>query len=137
MKRTSLLAVAIVSLLMAGTTACAWSIVSHDVDITVGADGSMDVLEKIRVNFGTKKRHGIFRVISMGSGAKRLTIDVSGVTNEKNVVRKTQVVKGKKKVRIRIGDPATLIRGVQHYHIRYRVTGTVVPVGDRHQLHWN
>ncbi|HEY7466147.1 MAG TPA: DUF2207 domain-containing protein, partial [Dehalococcoidia bacterium] len=63
MKRLALLLVLLPLLLLPKPAAAdeGWVIVQFDADYQIRQDGSVDVIEDIRVDFGPQQKHGILR----------------------------------------------------------------------------
>jgi hypothetical protein len=85
-KRLALL-LSLVVLLLLPTPAAAdegWVITSFDASYQIRQDGSVDVIEDIRVDFGTQRHHGILRDIPVEfeyDATTRRGVQVAGVTD--------------------------------------------------------
>ncbi|GAB6898710.1 DUF2207 domain-containing protein [Kineosporia succinea] len=121
------------------------SITSYDVTMTLRADDSMRVEEKITYDFGdADDKHGITRDIPIefdyDSDHTRqyplsdLSVSVDGAASEPEEDRGKQVS-------LRIGDPGETVSGTHEYTIAYTLRGVVNDIDDatdEHQeLYWN
>ena len=123
-----------------------WTITSFHSDFTVRADRSIDVVERIQVDFGRLQRHGIYREIPVRyrkvvreglplEGRVSVDLDVEEVTNGQGRELQTKVDRGDR-VRIRIGDPNRTITGRQTYAIHYRLGSGLGFFEDHDELYW-
>ena len=123
-----------------------WTIDRFDVRFDVREDRSVDVVERIDVDFGALRRHGIYRDIPVryqrlaGSGfrAGRTTIDIDlrGVEDGRGNARQTKVERSGNNLRIRIGDPDRTVSGPQTYEIRYRIASALGFFDEHDELYW-
>lgn len=112
-------------------------------DIKINREGSLDVIETIRVTAGGDQiRHGIFRDFptrySNGVGGRvKIDFTLLGTELDGNPVPvATEYISGG--IRIKIGDPDKYVSPGQHrYSIRYRVTGELGRYRDYDELYWN
>ena len=140
-----------------------WTVTSYDVRLQVDATATMQVVERIDVDFGSLQRRGIFRYIpvwedlptplpdayaeALPVGAnpadfhRVLEISDLEVTSESGAPTELEVQgpdEANGNVQLRIGDPETTISGPQQYTIRYRVRGALEPVeGGGAGLAWD
>ena len=124
-----------------------WVIQSFDAHYTVNADRTIDVTERITVDFGSLQKHGIYReipvkyakVLKAGipirAGTVKVGLDVLGVTDDQGRTLGTEI-SGGSRVRIRIGDPDVTVSGVQTYVIRYRLERGLGFFDDHDELYW-
>ena len=123
-----------------------WTITSFHSDFTVRADRSIDVVERIAVDFGPLQRHGIYREIPVRyrkalregvplEGRVDVDLDVEQVTDGRGRKLQTKVDRGDR-VRIRIGDPNRTITGRQTYVIQYRLGSGLGFFEDHDELYW-
>lgn len=124
-----------------------WTITSYHADYVVGSDRSIDVVERIAVDFGRLQRHGIYREIPvryrkvvrrglpLGAGTVKVDLDVEKVTDERGRELRTKVDRGDR-VRIRIGDPNRYVTGRQDYVIHYRLARGLGFFDDHDELYW-
>ena len=158
------LGIALVALAAAAGPAAAqegssdWVIDSFDSDITVDADGTMHVVEMIKVDFRNSPHHGIFRVIPVryplagddvqldlpeGRRAdqyeRAIEIDDVNVTSTAPanlVIDRPSRVEGAA-LSMRIGDEDRTVTGPQTYEISYRVAGALNAFEAHDELFWN
>jgi uncharacterized membrane protein YgcG len=141
---------AFLALLAVSSTAAAqdtgWAITSFHTDYTVRADRSIDVVERIAVDFGRLQRHGIYREIPVRyrkvvreglplEGRVSVDLDLEEVTDARGRELQTKVDRGDR-VRIRIGDPNRTITGWQTYVIHYRLGSGLGFFEDHDELYW-
>jgi uncharacterized membrane protein YgcG len=137
-----LLAAVALSLLVTAQPAGGQRIVSYDVAVTVGSDGTMAVVETIDYDFGADARHGIQRDVPVRyhfdrSHDRVLTLDgvVAQVDGTRAEVQESDQPGGLH--RIRIGDPSTTVTGRHFYVLRYQVAGALNHFADHDELYWN
>ncbi|UFS63189.1 DUF2207 domain-containing protein [Sulfurimonas sp. HSL-3221] len=134
--------------LLLGTVSYAGeSIDDYRIELSLHQNGSLDVAERIRYNFGGEIRHGIFRDIPLAlktkeSSAARLDIGLEKIDvladNRKVPFEVTNFrSNGGGKVRVRIGDPARYVTGTHLYRIAYGVKRGVTMEGSDYVLRWN
>lgn len=106
--------------------------------IAIQKDGAVFVSENIIYNFGSNQKHGIYRDIPLiAENGPRIDIAVSSVNDEAgNSYKYTTSIEGDV-LRIKIGDPDTLISGVKTYVINYKVYGAIRTFNDHDELYWN
>ncbi|MBI3620091.1 DUF2207 domain-containing protein [Candidatus Roizmanbacteria bacterium] len=111
--------------------------------IRVLTDGRIEVSERIVYDFYANSRHGIYRDIpyvkyTADRKKARMTIVIGGVTEPgtKAVYPFTTEDDGER-LRLKIGDPNTLITGVHAYVIAYTVSGGLTYFNDHDELYWN
>lgn len=133
-----------------------WVITRFVANYTIHADGSIDVVEDIEVDFGAQEKHGIFRdlfysvpCVAPRAGAQRpltacptgsfrsYTIEVLAVTNAKDEALGSLVTNAGNMGRIRIGSPDKTVRGVQTYRIAYRIEHALDSYSDHDEFFWN
>ncbi len=124
-----------------------WTITSFNSDYTVRPDRSIDVVERIVVDFGPLQRHGIYREIPvryrrvvrpgipLDAGKVSVDLDVLGVTDASGRKLGTKITRGDR-VRIRIGDADELVTGKQVYVIHYRLGSGLGFFDDHDELYW-
>lgn len=96
-------------------------------------DGSLEVVERIDVDFGHLWRHGIYRDLHFESRLQRL--DVRGASDGAGQPLPVEVDR-RRRSRIRIGHPNRTVTGVQSYTLRYAIRGALDHHGDRAELYW-
>ncbi|MFZ1626971.1 MAG: DUF2207 domain-containing protein [Candidatus Moraniibacteriota bacterium] len=113
-----------------------------DVDLVIGREGEVDVMETIRYRFGSGEKHGIYRdipedyVTSFGTRESiKLSIDSVKDGMGEGVAYEESQVGGN--LRIKIGDPDRLVSGVMTYVIRYRAIGAVAFFENFDELYWD
>ena len=118
-------------------------ITSYRVDITVGRDGALAIIEDIEYDFGTDDRHGILRDIPTRlryddryDRIYPLTIQIVGSSSGAPSGYATESVEGGT-TRIRIGDANKTITGRHQYRLAYRIEGALNAFDDHDELYWN
>lgn len=114
----------------------------YDVDITVLADGDIQVIESIQYDFAGNQRHGIFRTIPVRARyddthdrlypVHNVSV-LSGPPGSSGFV----VEEDGASTVIRIGDPDRTITGPHVYTFAYRVKGTLNGFAHHVELYWN
>jgi uncharacterized membrane protein YgcG len=122
-------------------TYAAETIPSFDARITVSANATIEVIEKIVYDFGTAERHGIFRTIpySYQAGSETYTADISSVTvaDERGQPQPFNESRGNGELTLKIGDPNTTVTGRRTYVITYVVDGPFLYFDDNDEFYWN
>jgi hypothetical protein len=139
-----------------------WTILRYEVDLDVQSDGSMDVTERIDLDFGGLQRRGIFRYIPVwenlttpvpeafadaipsGRDPSHLMrvwrVDDIRVTSDTGAPTDLQIQgpnQANGNVLVRVGHPDRFITGPQQYTIRYTVRGALEPQTASIGLAWN
>jgi uncharacterized membrane protein YgcG len=124
-----------------------WTIPSFDAQYTVNADRSIDVTERIMVDFGPLQRHGIYReipvryakVVKAGlplrAGTVNGRLDNVSVPDADGTRLPMQIERGNR-MRIRIGDADRLVTGTQTYIIHYHLARGLGFFNDHDELYW-
>ena len=109
------------------------NIKNFEADITVEKSGSLSIKESILYDFGENLKHGIYRDIPLNN----IEIKVVKVSDEFNNPYPFEVFREGKNIRIKIGDPAKLVKGERTYNIFYDVQGGIRFFKDQDELYWN
>ena len=114
----------------------------YRIDLRILADGDLDVREVITYDFGSARRHGIFRDLTVrlryDSRYDRVyPIDAVTVTASPGASGAYTVEEVGGKKRLRIGDPDRTITGTHTYTIAYRSGSTLNGFDDHDELYWN
>ena len=123
-----------------------WTIESFEADYVVRPNGSVGVVERIAVDFGDSRKHGIYRVIEERSSAFRLRagtdareeyeIHVGRVTSPGGDEYGTKVTTPGNRLRIRIGDPDFCVTGRRTYVIHYEIDDGVSRFDGWDEVYW-
>lgn len=124
-----------------------WVIRSFRSDYVVRPNGSVGVSERIEVDFGSTRKHGIYRTIlvrprrvseSFGGGSQRLDydLDVKSVTDESGEPYGVKTTREGDLVRIRIGSPDFCVHGPRVYVIHYEIDRGIRSYGGYDELYW-
>lgn len=109
-------------------------------DITLSTDGALLITERILYDFGTEKRHGIYREIPSISytdyDRRTYGIQVHSVTDENRNPYQYEH-SGATTVSIKIGDPNKKITGAHWYVITYSAGSAVTGFNNYDELYWN
>ena len=115
----------------------------YDVEIRIQRDDSLLVRETIVYDFGSERRHGIFRDVPTtlrfdDSYDRRYPITIVSVEGSAGTPDRfsTESIQGGE-TRIRIGDPDREIIGRHTYRITYRIAGALNGFQDHDELYWN
>jgi len=115
---------------------------SFSSQIELASDASFEVTEKIRYDFESEQRRGIFREIPVSYGRGRaadyrIRVEVLSVTDAAGNPHPYKLLREGKNLRIRIGHPDVLLSGPHDYWIRYRVERGVLYFDDHDEIYWN
>jgi uncharacterized membrane protein YgcG len=143
MHRLLLALLAALALALPGAAPAEERILHYLSDVAVGADGSLDVTETIRVRAeGVRINHGIYRDFptrysSRTGGQVRVGFEVVGVErNGADEPWKTERVANG--VRVYAGDADTIVPPGEHvYVLRYRTTRQLGFFPDYDEIYWN
>jgi uncharacterized membrane protein YgcG len=119
------------------------TIPAFDAHVTVHANATIEVEERITYDFGddARDRHGIFRTIpySYQAGSETYTADVVSVvvTDGSGEPIPFSESRGNGMLTIKIGDPESEVRGFQNYVISYVVEGPFLYFDEYDELYWN
>lgn len=137
------------SLLLAVPALASESIDFFDVQIDLQRDSSFVVTETIVYEFGSRRKHGIYRDIPLTHyrgvdtgfgqvpGAYRVRLHMLGVGDQKGVARPYKVIHNDDGVRIRIGSANTTVTGTQVYKIQYVVQRAINYFDEWDEFYWN
>jgi hypothetical protein len=133
-----------------------WKITSFNATYTVRADGVIEAVEELAVDFTPLQKHGIFRyffptttcaapdpaaqqpLYRCPEGAEReYRYHVQSVTDfNGNRVNYDQSTEAENLV-LQVGDGNTLVTGPQQYRISYTVDGALDAYDDHDELYWD
>jgi len=118
-----------------------WVITSFHSEIVIGADSALLVQEDIQVDFGSLRKHGIFRTIPLryrydDSHDRYYALEVRSVTDGTKPLTHSDSIDNDSYV-IKIGDPSTTVSGINRYVILYSVAGAMNSFSDHDELFWN
>lgn len=127
-----------------------FTINQFDVNVQVNKDASLDITEKIIVDF-TTSRHGIFREIPYEYKVQRLPKgeEKADMDMTSNGIRKTMIENIKvdgwnydvstegSYYKLKIGDKDKYVDGRQEYVIHYTVLNAINFFKDKSELYWN
>ena len=124
-----------------------WTITSFNSVYTVRADRTIDVVERVDVDFGQLQRHGIHREIPvryrkvvgaglpLSAGKVTVGLELESATDGAGHELPTSIDRGDR-VRIRVGDPNQLVTGKQRYVLHYRLASGLGFFDDHDELYW-
>ena len=121
---------------------------SHDkeitefiVDIVINEDSSIDVVERILMDFGDNQNHGIIRLIPFAYGEnaeyRELEIVFIDVTDENGVPYKYAEYDEYYSHNLKIGDGDIYVTGQNWYYISYHVDNVINGFESHDELYWN
>lgn len=124
-----------------------WVIRSFRSDYVVRPNGSVGVSERIEVDFGDTRKHGIYREIGVrpprlsdafGGGRERLDydVDVRSVTDETGEPYGVKTTREGDFVRIRIGSPDFCVHDRQVYVVHYEIDSGIRSYTGYDELYW-
>src|SRR5437899_9449417 len=102
-----------------------WVITSFHSDVTIASSSALTVVEDISVDFGSLKKHGIFRTIPLryrydDSHDRYYKLEVVSVTDGARLIAHSDSIDSDNYV-IKIGNPSLLVSGMNRYVITYTV----------------
>jgi uncharacterized membrane protein YgcG len=119
------------------------TITDYTADFTVKADGDLDVVETLTVDFPIS-RHGIFRFFDTrdnpnGSHSRVLPEHVSVTRDGQSEDYSRESESRGRYITLKIGRANTLLDGTHVYRIRYTIPGALSPGtnGSRTQFYWD
>lgn len=145
-RRLAVLAATLGALLFVAAPARAQSserIVDYDVDITIGDDGTLTIVETIDYDFGAVRRHGILRDIPTSlhyddTYDRIYPLDVLEVRASEGTPANYEVESAPEGItRIRVGDADIEITGRHTYELTYTVEAALNSFRDHDELYWN
>jgi uncharacterized membrane protein len=106
----------------------------YAIDVSISANGEVQIVETISYDFGDLEKHGIIREIpvrdKLDSGDYWVhPIEVNSITRNDTVEIYSESQDGYW-ASLMIGDPDVFISGVQTYKIDYTVIGALFPLGE-------
>ncbi|MEI8067521.1 MAG: DUF2207 domain-containing protein [Candidatus Shapirobacteria bacterium] len=117
-----------------------YGIKNFETEINLNQDRSLNVKEKIDVNFFIE-RHGIFRIIpyiyKKNGKTINARINVLSVTDENGQRVPYFVDNYKQSRRIKIGDANLTVLGNKSYLIEYTIKNVVLDYGNGPEIYWN
>lgn len=119
-----------------------WVIRGFEVVYDVSADGTVDVEERIAVDFRSLDKHGIFRTIPVRFDYSETHLRVMEpedirVTGAPGTPVDVDVSRTGADLVLRIGDPDETISGAHEYRISYRLVGALNRSDEHVELYWN
>ncbi|MGE3073970.1 MAG: DUF2207 domain-containing protein [Dehalococcoidia bacterium] len=133
-----------------------WTINSYDIVYDVQKDGTIDATETIRADFGSLRKHGIFRYFNTKipcaapiPGAQQpitpcpdgdyreYDYSIRSVTKLNGQSWKYDVSNANGRLTVKIGDADVEISGKQDYVIKYAVRGAFDAYDDHDELYWD
>lgn len=143
-----------------------WTIESFDVAIELRPGGTIQVVERIEVDFGGLERRGIYRVLPVrydldasafpaeapgehpfalpsGLGPQDVlrALDIDRISVTSTAPDEIELTRpdpiGGRDLSIRIGDPDRTVSGRHRYEVAYRARGALNAFPDHDELYWN
>lgn len=146
--RRSLFALLLVLPFRAGAQDTGWEITAFHADYVINTDRTIDVVERIEVDFGPLNKHGIYRDIitryrrvvrgdlPIAAGTERVDLELGDVTDANGARLNTSTERTGNSRRIRIGDADVWVTGKQTYLIRYRLRRGIGFFDQHDELYW-
>lgn len=112
-----------------------------DTQLTVKPDASVQVVERLEVDFA-EPRHGIYRTIPVRYSDPRgfaYSLGLRGVhvTDDQGRPQKAKVADNGRYTNVRIGDPGREVTGHVVYVIRYEVRDALGHFPEHDEIYWN
>ncbi len=119
-----------------------WGIQNFDTTIQVNADSTINVTEKIVVDFSREQHHGIFRLIPVkyvDTKGKRsqIPVQITSVTDETGKPWNYQVIDEDEYINVKIGDPDVYVNKVVTYNISYKAERALGNYDNYDEIYWN
>lgn len=119
-----------------------WVIKTFDVQLAVQANSDVLVTEDIAVDFGSQRKHGIYRDIPVRNGydatrERLIHIEDARVEGDPGTPADLAVMDMGPMVRLRIGSPSQTLSGAHRYRLTYRVVGVMNSFQTHEELYWN
>ena len=109
-------------------------------EIGINRDCSLDVVEKIYIDFGSTERHGIYRVIPVQferrGASYTVPTEVVKVTEQASAVNYSSSRHDRDLV-IKIGEAGKTVTGKHVYEIQYKVKRALNFIDNSPELYWN
>lgn len=132
----------IVFLFLPVTALASESVKSFDAEYNLDRSGIIEVTEKIRYNFGSSYRYGIYRYIPYKytyENGENAYINISGISVKDELGSTYQYEKSVSNgnIVLKIGDPDRTITGEHTYLISYKVKGGLRYLEEGDEFYWN
>ncbi|MBU1045699.1 DUF2207 domain-containing protein [Patescibacteria group bacterium] len=141
MKKALLTAIIFTSLFGAGFALAYEEIDSFNAIIKVNSNGTLNIEEQIRYDFGFADKHGIYRDIPVKYQARggnyNLRISDIKVVDENGQPYKFSVSSQGQYQRIKIGDADKYITGQKTYIIKYKIGRAINYFREYDEIYWN
>jgi uncharacterized membrane protein len=119
-----------------------WDIKNFDTTIQINKDSTIDVNEKIVVDFSREQHHGIYRLIPIkyvdteGKNSQ-IPIHVSSITDENGKAINYSVSDEDEYLNIKIGDPDVYVNTLITYNISYKAERAIGNYDAYDEIYWN
>ncbi|MBS1956185.1 MAG: DUF2207 domain-containing protein [Cyanobacteria bacterium SZAS-4] len=134
-------AIALYVVLCIFTPALADVIQDYDTAIIINKDSSVDITDSIMIDFGTTKRHGIFRTIPVMYDrygvSYSLPLKVISVTTDSGRPEPYQFSHQGNDLMIKVGDAGHTVSGAHMYRIKFKVDRAVNFFDKTPEFYWN
>ena len=113
---------------------------SYDVQMSVGTNGVLVVLETIQYDFGSTPHHGIYRTIPVRypyDDTYERVLKVSDIHVQSDAPDDVETSNEGDYLVLRIGDEDKTVTGKHTYTISYSVRGALNAFSDHVELSWN
>lgn len=114
---------------------------SFDSQLKLNRDGTINVVETLRMDFGTSKKHGIFRFIPVtyerGAGMYSIAVNLKDIKDENGHPYQFSTANHGREILVKIGDPDVTVSGVKTYKISYDVKRAINYFNDKAEFYWN
>ncbi len=121
-----------------------WTIDRFAAQITIQPDGTLAIVESIDVDFGTLRKHGIFREIPIeytlpndNKHNRLYGFTGAGVSDSSGKPWPFAQSRVGANVQLKIGDANQTVSGKQTYRISYTISGVLNGFPDHDELYWN
>lgn len=130
----AIVALSVFALFGLAVDARAEKIINFDASIKVNADSSINVVEKIKYDFGNIEKHGIYRDIETQG---KIKVSNVSVVDERGKPYELEIAKSGDTQSIKIGSANLTISGIHTYVISYSVNGAIGYFDNFDEIYWN
>lgn len=107
------------------------------VNATVSATGDLSIEEKILVDFGKDKRHGILRKIPIDFASDDAEIDLISAECPPGKACPRVISQLHRSLQLKLGEPKVLISGKHTYRINYIIKNPAANLGNTLSYEWS
>lgn len=114
---------------------------SFDSQLKLNHDGTINVVETLCMDFGSSKRHGIFRFIPItyerGAGMYSIGVNFKDIKDENGKPYQFTTANHGREILVKIGSPDVTVSGVKTYKLSYDVKRAINFFNNKPEFYWN